>query len=163
MAPFLRRRVVLPTQDPTQLNFVVIIALGLNVDYSLFLLDRFRTSIKAFKTQPRHAGTTEDVMVAEAVLEMLRRVTLVVLSSGLTLTTVFSGILFLTSGNLVGAGVGCAITVMLCMLVSLTLLPALLLSAPTFFSKFCESQPDSDCIPAAVLVDEGLSTVAESE
>jgi hypothetical protein len=149
--------------DPTQLNFVVIMALGLNFDYSLFLLDRFRTSIKTFKTQPQHTAATEEAMVAEAVLEMLRRVTPVVFSSGLTLTTVFSGFLFLTSGNLVGAGLGCAITVMLCMLVSLTLLPALLLSAPTFFSKFCESQPDSDSTTAAVMLDEGSSMAAESE
>ena len=151
--------------DPTQLNFVVIIALGLNFDYSLFLLDRFRTSVKSQRSASadlQHAARAEQAVAANAVLEMLRRVTPVVTSSGLTLTTVFSGFLFLTSGNLVGAGLGCAITVVLCMLVSLTLLPVLLLTAPTFFSTFCEPGTDRATSPNVLLYD-GFSTATAPE
>ena len=112
--------------DPTQLNFVTIIALGLNFDYSLFLLDRFKSSCIEHRQQDSELAADAGALAAASVLEMLTRVTPVVVSSGLTLATVFCGFLFLSSGNLVGAGLGCAITVGLVMLVSLTMLPAML-------------------------------------
>lgn len=113
--------------DPTQINFVLIIGLGLNFDYSLFLLSRFITM--------RARGSD----VEDSVLEMLKGVGLVVISSGLTLTLVFSSFLFLSSGNLVMAGLGCAVTTAVVTLVSLTVVPAVLLTCPAFFGSLASS------------------------
>eukprot|EP00928_Gymnodinium_smaydae_P013707 TRINITY_DN14981_c0_g3_i2.p1 TRINITY_DN14981_c0_g3~~TRINITY_DN14981_c0_g3_i2.p1 ORF type:complete len:919 (-),score=178.38 TRINITY_DN14981_c0_g3_i2:267-3023(-) len=118
--------------DPTQVNFVSIIALGLNFDYSLFLLTRFNAAL-----QGRHRLSEEGngtVKVEEAVLEMLRGVTSVILSSGLTLCVVFCGFLTLSAGNLVMAGMGCAVATMVVMIVALTAVPAILLTFPTCFA-----------------------------
>lgn len=131
--------------DPTQINFVMIIGLGLNFDYSLFLLSRFIT----FRARDGKAA------IELAVLEMLRGVGPVILSSGLTLTIVFSSFLFLTAGNLVMAGLGCAVTTAVVMLVSLTVIPAILLTWPVFFGSVASS--------AAYAVEPGRSFSTDDE
>jgi len=126
--------------DATQINFVTIIALGLNFDYSLFLLSRFRLTIdKEFVesvTTAKNLDYRLQVVLAvqASVLYMLETVSPVILTSSLTLAIVFSGFLFLSAGNLVMAGMGCAVTTVVCAACALTIVPALLMTFPLFFT-----------------------------
>jgi len=117
----------------------------LNFDYSLFILSRFK---EVCDTSPELESTQERVKTA--VLEMLRRIAPVVICSGGTLATVFSGLLFLHSSNLAMAGLGCVITVVVCMAATLTAVPGALLSAPVFFgSSWNAAMPHHMELPTA--------------
>eukprot|EP00929_Paragymnodinium_shiwhaense_P050564 TRINITY_DN25458_c0_g1_i2.p1 TRINITY_DN25458_c0_g1~~TRINITY_DN25458_c0_g1_i2.p1 ORF type:complete len:949 (+),score=99.37 TRINITY_DN25458_c0_g1_i2:237-3083(+) len=117
------------TPDPTQVNFVSMIALGLNFDYSLFLLSRFATTCRQDT-----GGLPPATLVEKAVLRSLETVCPVIVSSGLTLSLVFCGFLFLSAGNLFAAGMACAVTTFVVMCSTLTALPAVLMMCPGFWA-----------------------------
>eukprot|EP00929_Paragymnodinium_shiwhaense_P017140 TRINITY_DN12610_c0_g1_i1.p1 TRINITY_DN12610_c0_g1~~TRINITY_DN12610_c0_g1_i1.p1 ORF type:complete len:1000 (+),score=123.52 TRINITY_DN12610_c0_g1_i1:104-3103(+) len=117
------------TPDPTQVNFVSMIALGLNFDYSLFLLTRYVAT-----TDHYPVGTPAELLVDKSVTRMLQTVCPVILSSGLTLSLVFCGFMFLSAANLQAAGMACAVTTFVVMSCSLTVVPTVLLTFPNFFA-----------------------------
>ena len=99
-------------------------ALAMSIDYSLFLLSRFREEVEG--------GATPDAAVAT----MMASAGHTVLVSGSTLTLCFLGLLLFPVEFLGMMGLGAAFSVGMCVLVNLTLTPALLLSFPAFFTAF---------------------------
>ncbi len=94
-------------------NIVVMVGLGVAIDYSLFLLSRFREEVHR---RP----------VAEALATTLATTGRAVLFSGGTVAVGLFGILFLRLGNLGSIGLAGAIVVTLAVVYSMTFLPALL-------------------------------------
>ncbi|MGC8491278.1 MAG: MMPL family transporter [Syntrophobacteraceae bacterium] len=94
-------------------NIIVMVGLGVAIDYSLFLLSRFREEVR------RHS-------VVEALAVTLATTGRAVLFSGGTVAVGLFGILFLRLGNLGSIGLAGAIVVTLSVVYSMTFLPALL-------------------------------------
>ncbi|MEO3792293.1 MMPL family transporter [Nonomuraea sp. B10E15] len=106
----------------------IMLGLGVGIDYALLIVTRFR------------AGLDEGLGVAEAVTRAMRTAGRSVLLAGLIVIVTGSGILFL--GPSIGGGIalsaGCG--VLMVMLASLTLLPALLALAGTRIDRFALSR-----------------------
>ena len=105
-------------------SIVMSLVIALSIDYSLFLLSRFREEIlkrksvsESVKLMNEHAGHTITV-------------------SGLTLAVTFLGLIFFPLELLSTIGLGAAITIIVTLAVNLTLTPALLLTFTKFFQKF---------------------------
>ena len=95
-------------------SVVTLLGLGLAIDYSLFIVSRFRAELGA-------GARTEDAL-AVAVATAGRTV----LVSGLTVVAGLSGLLLFRGSFLPGMGLGAAVTVLLAVGFALTFLPALL-------------------------------------
>ncbi len=95
-------------------NIVTLIGLGVAIDYSLFVANRFREEL--------HRGHTVDDAVAIAIATSGRAVTF----SGLTVAIGLSGMLFYEGTYLSSMGVAGAIVVASAVFYGLTFLPALL-------------------------------------
>ncbi|MGP3931812.1 MMPL family transporter [Nonomuraea sp. KM88] len=106
----------------------IMLGLGVGIDYALLIVTRFR------------AGLDEGLGVAEAVTRAMRTAGRSVLLAGLIVIVTGSGILFL--GPSIGGGIalsaGCG--VLMVMLASLTLLPALLALVGTRIDRFALSR-----------------------
>ncbi|MBY9002160.1 MAG: MMPL family transporter, partial [Candidatus Heimdallarchaeota archaeon] len=105
-------------------SIMMSLVIALSIDYSLFLLTRYREEIvkhednsEAIKQMSKHAGHT---------------ITL----SGLTLAITFLGLIFFPLELLSTIGLGAAVCIVSTLMVNLTLTPALLLTFGKFFSKF---------------------------
>jgi RND superfamily putative drug exporter len=96
------------------LNITTLFGLGLGVDYSLFMVSRFREEIKH--------GQHVDEAVALTVATAGRAVA----CSGLTVTIGLFGLTFIRINMLHSVGLGGMLVVILAVLAALTLLPALL-------------------------------------
>ena len=96
------------------LNVVSLIGLGVAIDYSLFIVNRFRTELEA----GRGAGAA-----LERTVDTAGRA---VAFSGLAVAAGLSGLLFYRGSFLAAMGLGGAIVVAFSVLFALTLLPALL-------------------------------------
>jgi putative drug exporter of the RND superfamily len=96
------------------LNITTLFGLGLGVDYSLFMVSRFREEIKR--------GRQVDEAVALTVATAGRAVA----CSGLTVTIGLFGLTFIRINMLHSVGLGGMLVVILAVLAALTLLPALL-------------------------------------
>lgn len=94
-------------------NIVVMVGLGVAIDYSLFLLSRFREEVRGRA-------------VVEALATTMTTTGRAVLFSGGTVAVGLFGILFLRLGNLGSIGLAGAIVVTLAVVYSMTFLPALL-------------------------------------
>jgi RND superfamily putative drug exporter len=94
-------------------NVVTMIGLAVAIDYSLFLVSRFREEIG------RHPG-------AEALARTLRTAGVSVMFSGLTVAVGLLGLYALRLGNLGSIGLSGTVVVFFSVLYSLTFLPALL-------------------------------------
>ena len=105
-------------------SVMVSIIIAMSIDYSLFLLTRFREEI--IRGAPN----------VVAVRHMTRYAGHVVLLSGSTLTITFLGLIFFPLNILQSIGIACAIALVISLIVNLTLTPALLLTFPVFFSNF---------------------------
>ena len=99
------------------------LVIAMSIDYSLFLLSRYREEIlkgknnsQAVRLMSEHAGHT-------------------ILVSGLTLSICFAGMIFFPMDLLATIGMGSAIAVLCTLLINLTLTPAILLTFGRFFSK----------------------------
>jgi RND superfamily putative drug exporter len=96
------------------LNVVSLIVLGVAIDYSLFIVSRFRDELRA--------GATVDLAL-ERTLDTAGRA---VAFSGLAVAAGLSGLLFYRGSYLGAMGVGGAVVVAFAVLFALTTLPALL-------------------------------------
>ncbi|MGL4340336.1 MAG: MMPL family transporter [Rhodoglobus sp.] len=101
----------LPTAVPT---IGVLLGLGVGIDYALFLVSRFRRSLRA--------GSAVNDAVVEAVDSSGRAV----IFAGITVVVSLLGLLLVGLGFLDGIGVGVAIIVLFTVFSAITLLPAML-------------------------------------
>jgi hypothetical protein len=84
------------------------IFLAVSIDYSLFLLSRFRQEVKACKVpDPAETNAIHDIVTI-----VLKTSGKVVLASGTTLAVCFLGVLALPLDLIQSIGVGCAISLM---------------------------------------------------
>ena len=96
------------------LNIVTLIGLGVAIDYSLFIVNRFREELRR--------GATVDAAIQRALSTAGRAITF----SGLTVAIGLSGMLFYQGTFLSSMGLAGSIVVALSVLYGLTFLPALL-------------------------------------
>mmetsp|Transcript_2730 Transcript_2730/g.9936 ORF Transcript_2730/g.9936 Transcript_2730/m.9936 type:complete len:931 (-) Transcript_2730:195-2987(-) len=97
--------------------------IAMSIDYSLFLLSRYREEIDG--------GATP----FDAVVTMVSSAGHTVLASGSTLSLCFLGLCFFPMDLLRSIGLGCALAIAGCVVTSLTVTPSMLLTLPGFFSK----------------------------
>lgn len=100
------------------------LVIALSIDYSLFLLSRYREEIMKNKT------------VSESVLQMSKHAGHTITVSGLTLVVTFLGLVFFPLQLLSTIGIGAAITIIITLGVNLSFTPAALLTFEGFFKKF---------------------------
>lgn len=96
------------------LNVVSLIGLGVAIDYSLFIVSRFRDELRAGQTVDRALERTLDTAGRAVAF------------SGLAVAAGLSGLLFYRGSYLAAMGVGGAVVVAFAVLFALTTLPALL-------------------------------------
>jgi len=96
------------------INVCSLIGLGVSIDYSLFLVSRYREELAA--------GHAQETAIVRAVGKAGR----VVLFSGVVVCASLSGLLFFSGSYLVTMGIGGAIVVALAVVFALSFLPALL-------------------------------------
>lgn len=109
-------------------QFMQTILLALTIDYSLFLFTRFRQVVKL-------KGETNRF---EAVTDVLRNSGHVILMSGSIIIFAFCGLAYMQTTNILQMGLGSSMSIFFCMLVNLTLTPALLLIGFPFFNSFID-------------------------
>jgi uncharacterized membrane protein YdfJ with MMPL/SSD domain len=102
-----------------------------SIDYSLFLLSRYREELLDAQRIDQHA----------AVVAALRTGGHTVLVSGLTLAVCFAGLVLLPLDSMQTLGIGTAVAVVVALTVNLTLVPALLLTAKNFFWRCVKPTP----------------------
>jgi RND superfamily putative drug exporter len=95
-------------------NVVTLVGLGIAIDYSLFIVTRFREELASGHSVETALGTT------------MATAGRAIMFSGLTVAIGLSGLLFYTGTALVSMGVAGAIVVAISVLYALTLLPAML-------------------------------------
>ena len=100
------------------INIVIMLGLGLAIDYSLFIVSRFREEMRAL-------GNTRDV-VAAALGRTMVTAGRTVLFSGITVAVSLSALLFFSQGFLKSMGYGAIAAVLVALVAALTVLPALL-------------------------------------
>jgi uncharacterized membrane protein YdfJ with MMPL/SSD domain len=105
-------------------SIMMSLVIALSIDYSLFLLTRYREEIVDEKSN------------SEAVFLMNKNAGHTVSVSGITLAITYLGLAFFPLQLLATVGIGAAISIIITLLVNLTLTPALLLTFEKFFSKF---------------------------
>ncbi len=105
-------------------SIMMSLVIALSIDYSLFLLSRYREEIMKNKS------------VSESVLQMSKHAGHTITVSGLTLAITFLGLVFFPLQLLSTIGLGAAITIVITLGVNLSFTPAALLTFEGFFSKF---------------------------
>ena len=95
-------------------NIITMIGLAVGIDYSLFIIGRYREEIAKGRTLPR---------ALEIAAETSGRA---VFFSGITVLLALSGMLFVRSNVFISIGLGAMVVVVWAIFASLTLLPALL-------------------------------------
>ena len=127
----------------TTATLVEVLVLGFSVDYSLFLLRRYRDECKA----GRHPEIAAKIMLAQAGHS--------VLMSSLTIICIFAGFIFLRSTDLMVQGMACVVGVACCLLVNMTNTPAMLFIFPHFFSTFTQANSKRPCCNTTCLRRDG--------
>lgn len=135
-------------------------ALAMSIDYSLFLLTRFRDELVVRKRPRRasqHASAHHDASPPSpqvrkrpyraAIVTMLETSGHTVLVSGVTLTLCFLGMLLIPVSTISSLGIASAVTVAFAITMALIFTPTLLLAFPAFFSD----ESYYGCSPAACL------------
>jgi len=100
------------------------IALAMSIDYSLFMLSRFKLEVE------------NGLPVIEAVIIMLQTAGQVVLVSGFTLCTCFFIMQYIPVALISSMGLGAAITVIFAVFAAFCVTPVFLLTFPGFFTSF---------------------------
>ncbi len=95
-------------------NMITMIGLAVGIDYSLFILGRYREELARGRPRPLAAALAADTSGRA------------VLFSGITVLLALSGLLLVRSNVFVSLGIGAIVVVIYAVLASLTLLPALL-------------------------------------
>ncbi|MFJ1792795.1 MMPL family transporter [Kitasatospora griseola] len=101
---------------PTTQSLIPVVLLGIGIDYLLFLLFRFREQLRARPDQP----------IREAAAEVSGRVGTAITSAALTIVAAFATLGVATFGQFRSLGPAVAVAVLVMLLASLTLMPALL-------------------------------------
>lgn len=102
--------------DPSTPSMISVVLVGIGVDYFLFLLFRFREQLRSRPEQPAR----------EAAAEVAARVGTAVTSAALTIVAAFATLAVATFGQFRVLGPAIAVSVLVMLLASLTLMPALL-------------------------------------
>ncbi|MCG3259754.1 MAG: MMPL family transporter [Candidatus Heimdallarchaeota archaeon] len=119
-------------------SIMMSLVIALSIDYSLFLLSRYREEIMKNKS------------VSESVLLMSKHAGHTITVSGLTLAVTFLGLVFFPLQLLSTIGLGAAITIVITLGVNLSFTPAALLTFEEFFKKFtlykklAKKQPETE-------------------
>ena len=119
-------------------SIMMSLVIALSIDYSLFLLSRYREEIMKNKS------------VSESVLQMSKHAGHTITVSGLTLAVTFLGLVFFPLQLLSTIGLGAAITIVITLGVNLSFTPAALLTFEEFFKKFtlykklAKKQPETE-------------------
>jgi trehalose monomycolate/heme transporter len=100
------------------INIVIMLGLGLAIDYALFIVSRFREEMRAL-------GNTRAV-VASALGRTMVTAGRTVLFSGITVAVSLAALLFFSQGFLRSMGYGAIAAVLVALVAALTVLPALL-------------------------------------
>ena len=120
---------------PVALNYNVIqfcpsimssVTLALSIDYSLFLLSRFREEVKSATPLTRN----------EVIIHVMQYAGHTVLVSGCTICLCFLALLFFPIEMLSSVGIGSSITIAVTITCNCTLTPAMLMTFYPFFSDF---------------------------
>jgi len=111
-------------REPLSVNaqLIEVIGLAMNIDYSLFLLRRFRDEIMN-GNKP-----------IDAIKIMLHQAGHVVFMSSFTFAMVFMGFVFLPSTDLATMGQACVVTVLIALTVAISNTTSMLMAFPDFFS-----------------------------
>ncbi|CAK9015042.1 Probable transport protein MmpL10, partial [Durusdinium trenchii] len=120
-----------PQPEPTATALLQCVCIALGTDYCLFLLRRFRDELE------RGATTSHAIYI------MMLRAGHVVLMSGVTILLVMLAFVLIPTEAIRMDGVCCAVGIGGCMLVCLTLTPAMLYLAPDFFTHGIVDAPGS--------------------
>ncbi|MFF7178005.1 MMPL family transporter [Streptomyces sp. NPDC008121] len=102
--------------DPSTPSLISVVLVGIGVDYFLFLLFRYREQLRTRPEQPAR----------EAAAEVSARVGTAVTSAALTIVAAFATLTIATFGQFRVLGPAIAVSVLVMLLASLTLMPALL-------------------------------------
>ncbi|MFJ9520552.1 MMPL family transporter [Kitasatospora sp. NPDC101801] len=105
--------------DPSTPGLINVVLLGIGIDYLLFLLFRFREQLRARPGQPAR----------EAAAQVSGRVGTAITSAALTIVAAFATLGLATFGQFRSLGPAIAVAVLVMLLGSLTLMPALLAAA----------------------------------
>ena len=100
-------------------------SVAFGIDFSLFLLSRYREEMWI------HHLDNE-----VAVMSMLETAGETILVSGVTIALCWGSLVLFPVMMLSTAGLGCALTIIVALIINLSLTPALLLSFPSFFREF---------------------------
>jgi trehalose monomycolate/heme transporter len=100
------------------INIVIMLGLGLAIDYALFIVSRFREEMRGL-------GNTRAVVPA-ALGRTMRTAGRTVLFSGITVAVSLASLLFFSQGFLRSMGYGAIAAVLVALVAALTVLPALL-------------------------------------
>ncbi|MDN5789907.1 MAG: MMPL family transporter [Micrococcales bacterium] len=125
--------------DATVVNIVTLLGLGLSIDYGLLTVSRFREELGAART---HRVTTreEAIAAAERTVATAGRT---VLFSGITVAIALSGLLVFEAEIMKAIGLAGVSVVLVAMVVSITLVPALAVLGARRLSRKA-SAPTSD-------------------
>ncbi len=101
---------------PSTQSLIMVVLLGIGIDYLLFLMFRFREQLRARPEQP----------VREVAADVAARVGTAITSAALTIVAAFATLGVATFGQFRSLGPAVAVAVLVMLLGSLTLMPALL-------------------------------------
>lgn len=102
-------------------SLMMSILIAMAIDYALFILTRY--------TEGLEKGAT----VEQAVVEAMETAGMTITISGVTLQLSFLALLFFPITVISSLGLGCALALVITLVVNLTLVPALILTFPGFF------------------------------
>lgn len=110
--------------DATVVNIVSVLGLGLCIDYGLLVVSRFREEMQGL-LDGAPLGEDSRELVIEATGRTVDRAGRTVVFSAVTVAIALSGLLFFPSVFMQAAGAAGVSVVLLCLLVAVTLVPAL--------------------------------------
>eukprot|EP00747_Dinoflagellata_sp_TGD_P029867 gnl/TRDRNA2_/TRDRNA2_134234_c0_seq1.p1 gnl/TRDRNA2_/TRDRNA2_134234_c0~~gnl/TRDRNA2_/TRDRNA2_134234_c0_seq1.p1 ORF type:complete len:810 (+),score=72.90 gnl/TRDRNA2_/TRDRNA2_134234_c0_seq1:350-2431(+) len=112
-------------------SLMMSILIAMSVDYSLFILTRFREELLRL----RSSDLDQVAQVHEAVVVTMQTAGTTVLLSGVVFTASFVVLAFFPLAFISSLGVGCAVALGLTIVVNLTLAPCILGAFPCFFAR----------------------------
>ncbi len=110
--------------DATVVNIITVLGLGLCIDYGLLVVSRFREEMQEL-LDGKPLGEDSRELVIEATGRTVDRAGRTVVFSAVTVAIALSGLLFFPSVFMQAAGAAGVSVVLLCLLVAVTLVPAL--------------------------------------
>lgn len=109
-------------------NVMITLTFGLSIDYSLFLLSRALSELKYYHSLVGEELISNEELRHRAIATMIRQIGHIIMTSGITLMSTFLGLLLFPIHSLQSVSIGASICIIMCMVVNLTVVPALLCS-----------------------------------